>query len=89
MGPRNELNQFVKVSELLFHMQEMNPASKRFQRILSNPMAYVPFKATEPWLVEYISLDLQAELHKAGFLDICFEPSTPGHFTLVAKKPQD
>ena len=65
----------------------MNPASKRFQRILGNPMAYVPFKATEPWLMEYVCLNIDAELQQAGFLESNMEPSTPGHFTLVAKKP--
>lgn len=67
-------------------MQEMNPASKRFQRILGNPMAYVPFKATEPWLVEYIGTNLHAVLREIGFQEIQCTPSTPGHFTLVAKK---
>ena len=67
-------------------MQEMNPASKRFQRILKNPMAYVPFKATEPWLVEYIGTDLQAVLRETGFQELECASSTPGHFTLVAKK---
>lgn len=50
-------------------------------------MAYVPFKATEPWLVEYITLDLNNELRLIGFENIQCEASTPGHFTLTARKP--
>ena len=73
--------------ESVFVMQEMNPESKRFQRILGNPMAYVPFKATEPWLEEYIGTNLHAVLRDVGFQETKCASSTPGHSTLVAKKP--
>ncbi len=65
----------------------MDPASKRFERILGNPMAYVPFKATEPWLMEYVATDLHALLGEVGFQGLQCAPSTPGHFTLAAQKP--
>lgn len=70
-------------------IMEMNPTSDRFKRIFSNPLAYVPFKATEPWLVEYITTDLLGILSEVGFGSILQEPSTPGHFTLVARKPEN
>ena len=70
-------------------LQEMNPTSDRFKRLFSNPFAFVPFKATEPWLVEYITMDLLGILSGIGFQNILQEPSTPGHFSLVACKPAD
>ena len=76
-----------KSRQMRLLLQEMDPTSKRFKRILSNPMAYVPFKATEPWLVEYINFDLHEALHEIGFCNIQSKASTPGHFTLAATKP--
>lgn len=67
-------------------LQEMNPASAGFQRIFRNPFAYAAFKSTEPWLMEYISLDLPAELREAGFVSVLQAESTPRHFTMVALK---
>lgn len=69
-------------------IMEMNPTSERFKRVFSNPFAYVPFKATEPWLVEYITTNLLGILSEIGFQSILQEPSTPGHFTMVARKPE-
>jgi hypothetical protein len=37
---------------------EMDPNSAAFQRIFSNVFAYTAFKSTEPWLVDYVTLDL-------------------------------
>lgn len=66
--------------------QEMNPASAGFQRVFKNPFAYAAFKSTEPWLMEYISLDLAAQLCAAGFATVLQADSTPRHFTMVAVK---
>lgn len=45
---------------LLFFVSimEMDPNSAAFQRIFSNVFAYTAFKSTEPWLVDYVTLDL-------------------------------
>ncbi|KAK9917244.1 hypothetical protein WJX75_002270 [Coccomyxa subellipsoidea] len=69
-----------------FAIMEMNPASAGFQRIFRNPFAYAAFKSTEPWLMEYISLDLPAELREAGFVSVLQAECTPRHFTMVALK---
>ena len=69
--------------------QEMDPASQGFQRIFANPMAFAAFKSTEPWLLEYVALDLPAALEAAGFDSILTSSSTPRHFTLIARKPRE
>ncbi|CAL8463717.1 g3251 [Coccomyxa elongata] len=70
-------------------IMEMNPASPGFQRVFRNPFAYAAFKSTEPWLMEYISLNLPAELRAAGFDTVLQAESTPRHFTMVAVKRAD
>ena len=78
------------LSDLMLNiLQEMNPTSDRFKRMFGNPFAFVPFKATEPWLEEYITMDLLGILSEIGFRNILQEPSTPGHFSLVARKPEN
>lgn len=47
-------------------IMEMNPASPAFQRVLSNPFAYTAFKSTEPYLEEYIGLDMAGAMQRAG-----------------------
>ena len=65
---------------------EMNPASDGLQRVFRNPFAYAAFKRTEPWLIEYMSLDLPGTLHAAGFGSVLQAESTPRHLTIVATK---
>ena len=65
---------------------DMNPASPAFQRIFSNPFAYTAFKSTEPWLEQYVSLDIQAALKEAGFSSVGQLENSPRHKTVVAKK---
>jgi hypothetical protein len=67
-------------------MQEMNPVSHGFQRVFKNPFAYAAFKSTEPWLMEYMALDLPGALREAGFNQVLQVDSTPRHFTIVAMK---
>ena len=68
--------------------QEMNPASAGFQKVFENPFAYAAFKSTEPWLMEYVCLDLPGALREAGFVNVMSAESTPRHFTMVAVKPE-
>lgn len=52
-----------------FHsIMEMDPNSAAFQRIFSNVFAYTAFKSTEPWLVDYVTLDLHASMKQVGLL---------------------
>lgn len=45
---------------------EMDPNSAAFQRIFSNVFAYTAFKSTEPWLVDYVTLDLHEAMKQVG-----------------------
>jgi ubiquinone/menaquinone biosynthesis C-methylase UbiE len=65
---------------------DMNPASSSFQRITNNPMLFALFKSTEPWLQEYVTLDLEAELLAAGFSKVGIRENSPRHRTVVAFK---
>ncbi|KAG2430699.1 hypothetical protein HYH02_013696 [Chlamydomonas schloesseri] len=67
-------------------IMEMNPESAVFQRIFGNPFAYTAFKSTEPWLQEYIALDMPDALREAGFAEVVTRESTPRHKTVVAIK---
>ena len=78
-----KLNSSSRASVVL---QEMDPLSPRFQQMFANPFAFVPFKATEPWLEEYINLDLKQAAVDVGFTTLSQESSTPAHFTFVAQK---
>lgn len=46
---------------------EMDPNSPAFQRIFSNAFAFAAFKSTEPWLMDYVTLDLHAAMMQVGF----------------------
>lgn len=65
---------------------DMNPSAPAFQRIGKNPMLFALFKSTEPWLQEYVTLDLEAELYAAGFSKVGFRENSPRHRTVVAFK---
>ncbi|KXZ55370.1 hypothetical protein GPECTOR_3g499 [Gonium pectorale] len=67
-------------------IMEMNPQSAVFQRIFGNPFAYTAFKSTEPWLQEYITLDMPGSMREAGFARVTQRESTPRHKTVVALK---
>ncbi|KAK9830049.1 hypothetical protein WJX72_009428 [[Myrmecia] bisecta] len=69
-------------------IMEMNPKSAPFERMWQNPFAYAAFKSTEPWLMDYISLDLHGALREAGFTWVRQAEATPRHRTVVAVKPQ-
>jgi hypothetical protein len=65
----------------------MNPASPAFQRIFSNPFPYVAFKSTEPYLLDYVTLDLHAAIAGQGFLAPRQMENSPRHRTVLAVKP--
>ncbi|GFR41885.1 hypothetical protein Agub_g2394 [Astrephomene gubernaculifera] len=67
-------------------VMDMNPASPIFQRIFNNPIVFTAFKSTEPWLADYISLDMPATMQEVGFSRVLMRESTPRHRTLVALK---
>jgi hypothetical protein len=57
-----------------------------FQRIVKNPLVFALFKSTEPWLQDYVTLDLEGELARAGFERIGVAGNSPRHRTVVAFK---
>ncbi len=67
-------------------VMEMDPTTPAFQRVLSNAVPYVVFKSTEPYLLEYVALDMEAELRAAGFADVVSTNNSPRHKTVVAVK---
>ncbi|KAL0020907.1 hypothetical protein WJX77_009944 [Trebouxia sp. C0004] len=67
-------------------IMEMNPASPSFKVVLGNPIAYAAFKSTEPWLLEYMALDLGGLAQSVGFVHVAETSSTPCHKTFVACK---
>jgi hypothetical protein len=68
-------------------IMEMNPSSPAFQRVFANVFAYTAFKSTEPWLVDYVMLDLHGAMREAGFEQPRQAENSPKHRTVVAAKP--
>eukprot|EP00903_Cladosiphon_okamuranus_P015010 g13889.t1 len=54
---------------------DMNPLSPAFQEVIQNPFAFAGFKSSEPYLMDYFTLDLGPEIVAAGFRD----PEPPQH----------
>lgn len=54
----------LHVTLLTHSIMEMDPNSAAFQRIFSNVFAYTAFKSTEPWLVDYVTLDLHEAMQQ-------------------------
>lgn len=68
-------------------MMEMDPRLPCWQAKLNNPFAYAAFKATEPWLEEYIKLDVEGSMREIGFEKVAARQNTPTHSTFVGLKP--
>lgn len=68
-------------------IMDMDPESVFFQQLRRNPFAYAGFKSTEPWVHEYMSLDLPGLLRDVGYKDIKVQKNSPRHRTITAFKP--
>ncbi|KAF8061941.1 menG [Scenedesmus sp. PABB004] len=68
-------------------IMEMDPAAPSFSRIFGNVFAFCAFKSTEPWLIQYVTLDLHAAVAAAGFDAPRQASNSPRHRTVVAVKP--
>lgn len=82
---------FVEAHRLLrpggcLSIMEMDPSTPAFQRVLNNPIPYVVFKSTEPYLLEYVKLDMPGVLTSAGFAQIGKLSNSPRHKTVIATK---
>jgi hypothetical protein len=67
-------------------VMDMNPQSPHFLRMLSQPFLFAAFKSTEPYLEEYMTMDMLAELDNTGFVNAQIRSSSPRHRTVVALK---
>jgi hypothetical protein len=67
---------------------QIDPAAPAVTRMMANPMAYTAFKATEPWLEEYVALDMHGAMRAAGFAGSMQRMCTSRHRTMVAIKAQ-
>lgn len=67
-------------------IMDMNPRSIFFQKFAANPFAFAAFKSTEPWLNEYVSMDLGQTLVECGFKNVQVLENSPRHRTVVAFK---
>jgi ubiquinone/menaquinone biosynthesis C-methylase UbiE len=67
-------------------VMEMNPESKVFQKVMQNPIPYTIFKSTEPWLLEYVGMDMTKAMMDAGFVEPKQLENSPRHKSVVAIK---
>ena len=67
-------------------VMDMDPDSDSFRKLTSNPFALAAFKSTEPWLQEYVSMDLYQTLRDSGFAKVQMLSNSPRHRTVVAFK---
>lgn len=67
-------------------IMDMNPRSIFFQKFAANPFAFAAFKSTEPWLNEYVTMDLEQTLVECGFKNVQVLENSPRHRTVVAFK---
>lgn len=67
-------------------IMDMDPNSESFVKLASNPFAFAAFRSTEPWLQEYMALDIETLLEDCGFRDIQINSNSPRHRTIVAFK---
>lgn len=66
-------------------VMDMNPGSEVYARM--PPFILTHLKSTEPYLDQYMNLDLQQEMRAAGFEEPVLICNTPRHRTLVARVP--
>ncbi|MEB3225072.1 MAG: class I SAM-dependent methyltransferase [Synechococcus sp.] len=66
-----------------FAMMDMNPQAEVYKKM--PPYILTLLKSTEPYLDQYFSLDVSAELHRAGFKTPFIQSNTPRHRTVIAQ----
>ncbi len=66
-----------------FTIMDMNPKSEAFKKI--KPIFFTLLKSTEPYLNEYLTLDVEQSLIEAGFEQPIVIPNSPRHRTVIAK----
>ncbi|MEM9772129.1 MAG: class I SAM-dependent methyltransferase [Cyanobacteria bacterium P01_D01_bin.73] len=69
-----------------FALMDMNPQSHTFQTI--PPFVFTLLKSTEPYLDQYLQLDLAQSITDAGFNPPTITVNTPRHRTVIATTPR-
>lgn len=69
-----------------FSLMDINPRSPFFIKFAANAFAFAAFKSTEPWIGEYISMDLESNLKDVGFRQVYILENSPRHRTVIAYK---
>ena len=67
-------------------LMDMDPNSANFRKFASNPFAFAAFKSTEPWIKEYMEMDIENCMRSVGFEDIEIKSNSPRHRTIIAYK---
>ena len=67
-------------------IMDMDPQAPNFKKFAANPFAFAAFKSTEPWITEYIAIDIESVLRDCGFVDVQIKSNSPRHRTIVAFK---
>mmetsp|Transcript_16182 Transcript_16182/g.23600 ORF Transcript_16182/g.23600 Transcript_16182/m.23600 type:complete len:369 (-) Transcript_16182:35-1141(-) len=67
-------------------IMDMDPDSTNFKKFSSNPFAFTAFKSTEPWIQEYVSMDMYSSLRNCGFSKVQMLSNSPRHRTVVGFK---
>ena len=65
---------------------DIDPKSPFFIKFAANAFAFSAFKSTEPWIGEYITMDLESTLKDVGFSKVVVLPNSPRHRTVIAYK---
>lgn len=66
-----------------FAVMDMDPACQAYQTMPAAVMTLL--KSTEPFMDQYFALDLEGELHKAGFDAVTSTPCSPRHRLVLAR----
>jgi len=67
-------------------VMDVNPVSPTFVKLATNPLFFAAFRSTEPYITEYIQMDIAHEMQEAGFCDVESRENSPRHRTVVATK---
>ncbi|MGD1897207.1 MAG: class I SAM-dependent methyltransferase [Phormidesmis sp.] len=67
-----------------FAIMDMDPACQTFAKM--PPYVFTLLRSTEPFLDQYLTLDLAEAIETAGFSQTCVVSNSPRHRTIVGKK---
>lgn len=65
----------------------MDARLPRWQDRIRNPLTLAAFSCTEPHLLGYLAVHVEAELAAAGFTDVASRANTETHTTFVGRRP--